>query len=102
MKESIILKILDQNETKNMDVLNQYGQKASYTDMYLIGGGNPNSSDMDRVPDELGLNSRVVPQEETQRIVIDTYSDVFSKICRKESDKYKFLNKIRHYFYPPD
>ncbi len=100
MKESIILKILEQNELKNIEVLNQYGQKAAYTDMYLIAGGDPNSSDMDRVPDELGLNSRVVPQEETQRIVIDTYSDVFSKICRNKTKGYNNTYEVEFGEYP--
>lgn len=100
MKEDIILTILDSNEAKQINVLNQYGQKTAYTDMYLISGGNPNNTDMDRVPDELGLKSRVVPEDETLRIVIDTYSDIFYKIIKNKKEGYNKTYEVELGEYP--
>ena len=100
MKNEIILTTLDKKETLNIDVLNKYGQKAAYTDIYLISGGNPNSSDMDRVTDQLGLKSRVVPQEETLRLVIDTYSDIFKKISKNKKESNNGIYEIELGEYP--
>ena len=100
MKNDIMLITLDKKEMDNIEVLNKYGKKAAYTDIYLISGGNPNSSDMERVPDEFGLKSRVAPKDETLRLVIDTYSDVFQKLSKNKTQGYNKTYEIELGEYP--
>ena len=83
-----MLKAIDKKDLENIEALEKYGEKSAYTDLYLISGGNPNNSDMNRVKDEFGLKSRVAPLEESIRIEIDTHSSLFSKLMQTKSANY--------------
>lgn len=100
MKNNIMLKAIDKKDLENIEALEKYGEKSAYTDLYLISGGNPNNSDMNRVKDEFGLKSRVAPLEESLRIEIDTHSSLFSKLMQTQNKAYNGVYEIELGEYP--